>query len=291
MDESTTEVAGGPVLVGANWFRFRPGQVVENARVDSECYVWSVQGAGTIRVDGQSFLVKPGCVLRLPWRHAVAYEANPRQPFHLGTLHLIPWHDHRVPVEMVVPYGRRHRLFEAPWRRGSSDEERATVTAMPSTSVVGRSFVALGTYCIERFVAGCVGDAEARAMGVLVDSEGGRFGSEHEAVSWPPVLIAMTDHIAMNLSESLAVADVAASGDVSPTTAQRLFREFIGQSVGSWVRTRRMQEAARLLRTSGLRVNEVARAVGIQDPLYFSRLFRATYSVSPSRYLNSQTLP
>ncbi len=39
------------------------------------------------------------------------------------------------------------------------------------------------------------------------------------------------------------------------------------------------------------RVNEVARRVGYSDPLYFSRVFSASYSVPPSRYASGQLRP
>ncbi len=52
-----------------------------------------------------------------------------------------------------------------------------------------------------------------------------------------------------------------------------------------------MEEAALLLRTTSLRASEVARTVGYADPLYFSRVFRATFGVPPSRYAKGQLRP
>jgi AraC-like DNA-binding protein len=57
------------------------------------------------------------------------------------------------------------------------------------------------------------------------------------------------------------------------------------------VAQRQLEEAARLLRTTGLRVGEVAGRVGFPDPLYFSRSFRALFSVPPSRYASEQLRP
>jgi AraC family transcriptional regulator of arabinose operon len=48
--------------------------------------------------------------------------------------------------------------------------------------------------------------------------------------------------------------------------------------------TLRMREARRLLVETDLTVAEVARKVGFEDPLYFSRCFRHLTGVPPSHY-------
>ncbi len=101
----------------------------------------------------------------------------------------------------------------------------------------------------------------------------------------------MTNYIAADFERPLTVAAIAEVGGVSPATAERLFARYTGLSVLAWVRSRRLDEAARLLRTSGLRVNEVARRVGFVDPLYFSRVFSQTFSAPPSRYAAGQLRP
>lgn len=46
----------------------------------------------------------------------------------------------------------------------------------------------------------------------------------------------------------------------------------------------RMEEAARLLRNTLMTVGEIACELGFEDPLYFSRRFRAFFSLSPTEY-------
>lgn len=101
----------------------------------------------------------------------------------------------------------------------------------------------------------------------------------------------MTAFVAGNLHAPLRVTDVAAAGGCSTSTAQRLFARHLGSSVTAWVRSERMREAAALLRSTGLRVGEVARIVGYEDQLYFSRVFRARFSVPPSEYASDSLRP
>ena len=47
---------------------------------------------------------------------------------------------------------------------------------------------------------------------------------------------------------------------------------------------RRMERAQYLLLTSHASVKEIAHAVGLPDPAYFSRIFTRLYRVPPSEY-------
>ena len=46
-----------------------------------------------------------------------------------------------------------------------------------------------------------------------------------------------------------------------------------------------MEKAAALLADGELNVSEVSYKVGIQDPSYFNKVFKAHYGVVPSRYV------
>ncbi|MFT4029343.1 MAG: helix-turn-helix transcriptional regulator [Protaetiibacter sp.] len=294
MDDPLTTVSpsvsgGGPVVVAANWFRFRAGQLIRHARVDSVCFVWAVHGSGEIRAAGRSHPLRPGAVLRLPWRHDVAYYADERSPFHVGTIHLVPWHSFAHPVEPAVAHRGRDPLFSVDYRsRGEDPEHRPRL--VPATSAT-RDFISLGTYCVERFTAQRFDEAAARALGVLIAGEDARIACSSPAREWPPALALMVDFVERHLAEPLSVADVAIAGRCSPATAQRLFGTHVGHSVLGWVRAQRMRRAAELLRNSGMRVGEVAHEVGIGDPLYFSRVFRETFGVPPSRFAVSELRP
>jgi AraC-like DNA-binding protein len=101
----------------------------------------------------------------------------------------------------------------------------------------------------------------------------------------------MMTYIRHHIGEQLTVARVAGSARCSETTAQRLFARHVGESMQSWIRQVRLREAANLLRTSSLRVSEVAQLVGYADPLYFSRAFRHAYGVAPSRFADTVIRP
>lgn len=286
----------GPVVVGANWYRFRAGEQVHHDRVMSVCFIWSLEGSGTITSGGERCRLTSRSVLRLPWGHDVAYRADERGPFRLGTVHVVPEHDTSTPVVPRVAHTPDDPLMTAAGRRGGQDiGSGAAPVLVPATSDSARRVAVLGAYAVERFLTDDHDESVFRSLGTLLLAESASWHEElrrtDAAARLPQAVARMTEHVERNLGRTLSVREVADAGGCSPATAERLFARHTGSSVSAWIRGRRMREAAALLRGSGLRVGEVARAVGFADPLYFSRVFRATYGVPPSRYVAGRMRP
>jgi len=72
--------------------------------------------------------------------------------------------------------------------------------------------------------------------------------------------------------------------DLSARHLRRRIKDTIGLSASGFIRTRRLQHAAALLRQGADTISDVASAVGYRDPSYFSRLFRETFGCSPTEY-------
>lgn len=282
--------AGGPALVGANWYRFRSTERIRHELVVTLCFVWVVQGSGTIRTGNREFRMGGNSILRLPWRHTVEYLPDARSPFSVGTIHVVPWHAFGVPVEPRPPFMPGDPLLDVDYRRATDPREGPKL--LSSRSSGARNIIALGTYAIDRFLAGPVAESTCRALGTLITEENALWNmADQPAAATPVALELMTDFVIANIDSHLSVAQVAAAGHCSAVTAERLFARYTGLSVLAWVRSQRMERAATLLRTSSLRSSEVARMVGFADPLYFSRVFRATYSVPPSKYATGRLRP
>lgn len=61
-------------------------------------------------------------------------------------------------------------------------------------------------------------------------------------------------------------------------------KELTGMSPNKYLQEARMERAAKLLLEGELTVSEVSYKVGIQDPSYFNKMFKARYGVVPSKY-------
>lgn len=85
--------------------------------------------------------------------------------------------------------------------------------------------------------------------------------------------------------EKIDLIKLARKHGFSNSTFRRFWkRVFADVTPGEYVTEVRMEEAKHLLRESELPLAEIARRVGIDDPFYFSRLFRSRMGCSPSNW-------
>lgn len=281
---------GGPVVVAANWYRFGSGERIVNPHVMSVSFIWIVSGGGEIRAEDRVYRVEGGHVVRLPWRHRVEYRADTRGPFHIGTLHVVERHRAGVDIVPRVAHLPGDPLLDDPARSGDHDAFRAGIASLDDGPA--RRITEFGTLAIDRLGDGPFDEEYFRALGVLVLRENTTWSQATKTpASAPGSLELMMTFIRHHIADPLTVARVAEAARCSPTTAQRLFRAHTGETMQEWIRHVRMREAGRLLRTTGLRVAEVARMVGYSDPLYFSRAFRRAYGVAPSRFAHGALRP
>ena len=87
-----------------------------------------------------------------------------------------------------------------------------------------------------------------------------------------------------HLDESLTISALSRRACLSTTTFKEGFRRLYGLPVHTWLRQRRMERAAELLRDSSLSVLGVAQSVGYGSASQFSAAFRRQYGVPPAQY-------
>lgn len=75
---------------------------------------------------------------------------------------------------------------------------------------------------------------------------------------------------------------------MSRSSLYRKLHVLTGMSPVEFIRSLRLKRAASLLKQQFGNVSEVALEVGFQNPSYFSRLFRQSYEISPSKFAKSK---
>lgn len=100
----------------------------------------------------------------------------------------------------------------------------------------------------------------------------------------------LVDHIESHLAEEINVLGLAKSLKISPWHFQRLFKSLVGDSLGSYIRGRRLSRAAQLLRDSNSSIIDIALEVGFNSHEAFSRSFKTQYEVTPKEFRNSKAL-
>ncbi len=95
-------------------------------------------------------------------------------------------------------------------------------------------------------------------------------------------------YIQHNYSSDIGIDDIAKSVGVSRSHLYRVFINNIGKSPVDYLTGYRISEACFLLKTSKLSIAEIAVSVGFYDQFYFSRVFKKSKGVPPSKYVASE---
>jgi AraC family transcriptional regulator len=94
----------------------------------------------------------------------------------------------------------------------------------------------------------------------------------------------LVDQVEENLSDEINIIALADSFHVSPWHFQRMFKALVGDTLGGYIRGRRLTEAARLLSRTDLGIIDIAFRVGFSSHEAFSRAFKLYFGQSPKDF-------
>ena len=94
----------------------------------------------------------------------------------------------------------------------------------------------------------------------------------------------VTDYIRANLNADLTIGELAAQAGLSNFHFARVFRRETGETPHQYVTRLRLEEAARLLRSTDQTVQQISIAVGYENASHFSVQFKRDYGVTPLAY-------
>ena len=94
----------------------------------------------------------------------------------------------------------------------------------------------------------------------------------------------LVDQIEDNLAEEINIIHLAASFEVSPWHFQRLFKSLVGDTLGGYIRGRRLTKAAQSLLNSEQGIIDIAFSVGFNSHEAFTRSFKSYFGQSPKAF-------
>jgi AraC-like DNA-binding protein/mannose-6-phosphate isomerase-like protein (cupin superfamily) len=275
------DALSAPAVAYAIHYRYAPGEVNVRNSVQSRLLLWTVSGKGTIVAGGREWPLEEGLVIVVPWNHDVTYRADSADPFFTATVHLIPWLTPDHVVEPMAAHGPDDPLFGDPHRHDVPwpGFEGVTVLRGPSAERV----IDLGSRAIEYYASMEHDSRVLRAYGVALVSAL-LLNRRTTDPLVPAPLSSVLEYVRLHLPRPISREQLAGVAGCSISTIERQFKRYLGTSPQKWIRGERLDLAAYLLSTTTLRVSEVARRVGIYDPLQFSRMFRARHGLPPREY-------
>jgi AraC-like DNA-binding protein len=207
------------------------------------------------------------------------------------------------------PYGLRFdapfRMIVVMFRRSLLRVPEASVRQMTAQRIGGDHGLGM---LIGPFLSGlarqpdrCADKAGINLADAVLDMLAAALADElgNSATPLPgPRQVALLSRIKSHIEERLADPDldsvsIAAAHHISARYLRKLF-EAEGDSVGRWIRSRRLEHCRHDLTRPDLAdhpVSAVAARWCLTDPAHFSRLFKATYGQSPREYRRAALHP
>ncbi len=236
-------------------------------RHDDNLILYCTAGAGRLTAGDWQGDIRPGHVMLLPQGLAHAYEADAEDPW---TLYWVHFQGASTRVFMqYLGYREGRPLADA----GVSPLLIGAFTSLLEVRRTGystRAFINAANH-LRHLLTQISMEASAHA---------GRLQSGFEL---DQVQAYMLEHI----DRAITLDNLAAVANMSKYHFSNRYKELTGYSPIKHFLNMKMEHACHLLDATDLGVGEIARRVGYDDSLYFSRLFRNTIGASPRGYRNS----
>ena len=101
---------------------------------------------------------------------------------------------------------------------------------------------------------------------------------------YSPAVQKVMNYVNLNVAEPLTLKSLAAMCFISRSYLSALFKQETGSTLIDYINTQRVNRAAQLLVQNNHTIAAVAEEVGILDVNYFTKIFKKTLGVTPTRY-------
>ena len=92
------------------------------------------------------------------------------------------------------------------------------------------------------------------------------------------------EYMRMNYNSEITLSDLAMQSFISKNYFSRLFKDVTGTNVSDYIQYLRTDQACALLKTTGLKVTDIAMQVGFNDMKFFYEVFKKITGMTPGDY-------
>jgi AraC-like DNA-binding protein len=265
------EALAGGLLQGllptdAGYFPKAAGHFFERASgVDQAILIYCVKGQGWCEIGGTQHAIRAGELLVIPPGCRHAYGADEEQPWTIFWVHV---KGDSIPL-LLAELGASRGNPVLPV--GENPELLALFEEL--LDVVEHGYATARLLYASQILT--------HLIGLMIWEHRGNWRGPLDTAQKVAESIA---YMKQHLDQQATAASFAALANLSESHYRSLFKRLVGYAPMDYFIRLRMHKACQLLDTTALNVKEIAARVGYEDPLYFSRVFKAVMDLAPTLY-------
>lgn len=225
-----------------------------------------LDGKGIFEVNGQRYELKKGQGFLVTPETVCYYEADLQDP----------WTYCWIGFNGIKAAGllRQAQLSdESPiytWEKSGFFEQSIQQMMQSKTMTAGREFKLTGLLYLW--------------LAAMIDCRGSELKQKAKENSKEHYIAQVVHFIEVNYANKISVQSIAQFVGLQRSYLSALFKEVMGISLQDYLISYRMRKACELLGSTTLMVGDIARSVGYEDPLLFSKMFKKSMQLSPTQY-------
>lgn len=233
--------------------------------IDQNILIYCVEGRGRAQINNDHYQVNAGDFLIVPASLPHHYEADEDQAWTIYWLHF----KGKMSDSICESISRRYNSF-----KGSVNYSQKRINLFDEIYTnLERGYsndnITYANMCLWNFMAS-----------FLFDNKFNYIVKEQSA----DITTTAIDFMQQNLDETLTLADISKKVNLSVSHFAAIFHRKTGFAPIEYFNHLKIQKACQYLQFTEDRVNEISSHLGIEDPYYFSRLFKKLMGVSPNEY-------
>jgi AraC-like DNA-binding protein len=249
-----------------------------NKGIDAAIFIYCCEGSGIYSINGnENRVINPGQMLIIPPGAPHRYAASDNDPWSIFWMHV------------------KGRYFDTFYRNWPSPGSSVLPELIPVSDMFGGRIREIFYQCFyilkmpyqwEEFLYLCQLAATVISLipGAFKQSSSGLSVNGSRGIE--SAILYMKNH----LHESVTLENLAQAACFSPSHLHYLFRKSFDYAPVDYFLRMKIQAAAKDIFFTDLTIREIAEAYGIDDPYYFSRLFKKVIGLSPLQYRRSHHL-
>ncbi len=240
----------------------------ERAGLDSFLFFTVVAGAGELAYDGSTYHLKTGESVFINCRYSYAHTTDPNDLWKLKWTHFYGPNMAAVYAKYVDRGGRPVFSFETAEKRSQVDELWSELMS-----------VALADdYLRDMKINSLLSELILYIMEQSWHPEDRKKAPKRSSVA------EVRSFLDAHFAEKISLDGLSRDFYIDKFYLAKTFKARYGQTISTYLLSLRITKAKQLLRFSGKTVEEIGCEVGIDNPAYFSRVFKEIEGVSPKTY-------